>query len=204
MAKSKKPVKGGKYTHVLETEEENSRVTEIKNRFVTLLQKYDIGWKDDPVFRKNKTKMLRQRQVKCLSKVDDIESPDNLVNAKYNFFVNKNAAGSRARGHSHSKNRKSEVNVVKNLLNEQESRLNSNMMSKRLKSQRQNYLLKTNQDIETTDDRFKLTSLQNIKSSKQFNPTSKLLDRGKAILFLFVSSCSDSDSDGEFKTEYQV
>jgi hypothetical protein len=76
------------------------------------------------------------------------------------------------------KNHFSEVNVIKHLLGQQENKMNRKMLSRRLKSQRENYLLRTNQDIEVTEARNTLTSLQKVRKFEitQNNLSSQIMN----------------------------
>lgn len=82
----------------------------------------------------------------------------------------------------------SEVNLVKHLLAEQENNLNQKLLSKRLKSQRQNYLLRTNQDIQESGQRNIMTSLQQVRNYEKIIPNVKMYETRKSLQNLFFYS----------------
>lgn len=71
-----------------------------------------------------------------------------------------------------------DLGIVKGLLSEQENKVNQKLLSKRLKNQRENYLLKSNQDLRQTDARVTLTSLQKVRDFDLCNSNNKFMGTG--------------------------
>ena len=86
-----------------------------------------------------------------------------MSRSQSNFFVARSKSSKRKHKKEH---RKSQANIVKNLLNEQENIMNQKFLSKRLKSQRENYILKTNSGLRLSDARVTMTSLQKVRTYK--------------------------------------
>lgn len=84
-----------------------------------------------------------------------------MTKSQSNFFVSRSKSGVQRHKRDH---RKSQTNIVRNLLNEQENIMNQKFLSKRLKSQRENYILKTNSNLKFTDARMVMTSLQKVRT----------------------------------------
>lgn len=86
---------------------------------------------------------------------------ERMARSQSNFFIGRSKSGTQnnRRGHKHS-----QANIVRNLLNEQENVMNQKFLSKRLKSQRENYILKTNSNLKFTDARLTMTSLQKVRT----------------------------------------
>lgn len=167
---------------------EHLQIRKLKLKFVSIVHRFNPDWKKDPLFKKNKT-LSKSKSRKKTPQMIGLKSQGSEKNtfmqkSVSNFFVNMKAAQT-TRGHA--KNRKSEVNIIRHLLSEQENRLNQKLMSKRLKSQRENYLLKSNQDIEDTNSRAIMTSLQKVRNFDRVQSEVKFHNAGK---FLFdVNKC---------------
>lgn len=72
----------------------------------------------------------------------------------------------------------SSMNVINTLLQEKDSKDKTKLLSKRLKKQRQNYLLNSNRNLHLSKSRKVMTSLNEVKNLKKVIPNVRMHNTG--------------------------
>lgn len=84
--------------------------------------------------------------------------------------------------------------MIRNLLNQQDNRMSKKLLHKRLKTQRSNYLLGNNQDIQFPEPKIPISSFQKARGASEVSDFNKLSDPGTFIQLISYHSLYSNSS----------